>query len=458
MDTASLPRYTYSPLKKETREIRLIKLLPGISDQPLYVNLTAAPLPPPQPETSRRLTLGALRSTLPDGWEAHETLEGRYVFHCSQSEEVVWKHPDPAFDSALYDVELEIDGQKCLPCYEALSYVWGKPDKSHHVIVVDENARSPTQLQITTNLYLALMHLRVSDRTRTLWVDAVCINQEDLTERSEQVQRMAAIYAQAYRVVVWLGEEADDSKLALDRLKYIGEQGIVTKSNFGYRSPEAQEPEWYLATCDIPYPSRVWNAVFHLLGRSCFERLWIFQEIQLANSRSVLQCGFDEIPWPMFRSAVLCLKEKNQVFTPDITPLLRQVFPLCLEWRDESFPLMLNAILQRKCTDEKDFVYALLGLVPSKFAALIVPDYRLSCGEIYKGVFLKHLKYTGRLELLAFGGRGGELGAPTWTPNWLAKRQYRPNRGLATGMSPAAQQDPAMPSVSVTPPAPPSNP
>lgn len=452
MDTVSLPKYTYSPLEKETQEIRLIKLLPGISNEPLHINLTATPLLLPQPKTLRRLSLVALRSTLPDGWEAHETLEGRYVFHCSQSDEVTWDHPDPDFDAELYDTEREIDDQKPSPCYEALSYVWGKPDKSHQVIVVDENAGSHAQLQITTNLYSALMHLRAQDRARTLWVDAVCINQEDLSERSEQVQRMAAIYAQAYKVVVWLGAEADDSKLALDCLRYIGEQGIVTKSNFGYRSPEAREPDWYLATCDIPYPSRVWNAVSQLLSRAWFERLWIFQEIQLANARSVFQCGFDEIAWPMFRSAVLCLKEKNQVFTPNITPLLRQVFPLCLEWRDESFPLMLNAILQRKCTDEKDFVYALLGLVPSKFAARIVPDYRLSCGEIYKGVFLEHLKYTSRLELLAFGGRGAELGAPSWTPNWLAKRQYRPNRGLASAMSPAAQQDLAAPNNPVTSP------
>ncbi|KAL2152135.1 hypothetical protein VTH82DRAFT_5319 [Thermothelomyces myriococcoides] len=75
----------------------------------------------------------------------------------------------------------------------------------------------------------------------------------------------------------------------MDSLKYIGEQGIVTKSNFGYRSPDAKEPEWYLPNYDIPYPAQVWISVEKLLRRSWFERVWIFQEIQLANSRAVIQ-------------------------------------------------------------------------------------------------------------------------------------------------------------------------
>jgi hypothetical protein len=56
-----------------------------------------------------------------------------------------------------------------------------------------------------------------------LWVDALCINQDDIPERSEQVNKMGSIYTNARRVVLWLGEEADDSTSALTTLRSLGE-------------------------------------------------------------------------------------------------------------------------------------------------------------------------------------------------------------------------------------------
>jgi hypothetical protein len=72
---------------------------------------------------------------------------------------------------------------------------------------------------------VALQHLRLSDKTWTLWVDADCIDQDDEIEKSEQVQQMQQmrqIYARAEEVVSWLGPEADDSDLAFDWIVQFG--------------------------------------------------------------------------------------------------------------------------------------------------------------------------------------------------------------------------------------------
>lgn len=84
--------------------------------------------------------------------------------------------------------------------FEALSYVWGS-----------ENSKCPIYLDgheftVKANLYAALSHLRDQFVDRVVWVDAICINQDDKNERGRQVQSMAKINAKTSRVVVWLGE------------------------------------------------------------------------------------------------------------------------------------------------------------------------------------------------------------------------------------------------------------
>lgn len=97
--------------------------------------------------------------------------------------------------------------------YECLSYVWGDV-KDKPLIEVDG-----AELAITKNLHGALQRLRDPALDRVLWVDAVCINQDDIAERAQQVQIMAMIYAYASRVVVWLGEEVEGSSEAMEVLR-----------------------------------------------------------------------------------------------------------------------------------------------------------------------------------------------------------------------------------------------
>ena len=116
------------------------------------------------------------------------------------------------------DLEIEIFHTKKPAKYEALSYVWGPPERTD-IALVSKPAISPKPLSqlfarlrtgskpratlgITHNLAVALHHLRHSKKSRVLWIDAICINQDDLVERSAEVLEMGSIYGHAKEVIV----------------------------------------------------------------------------------------------------------------------------------------------------------------------------------------------------------------------------------------------------------------
>jgi Heterokaryon incompatibility protein (HET) len=100
------------------------------------------------------------------------------------------------------------------PYYEALSYAWGTKLASRFILVDGK------RLSVTENLFSALHHLRRKHCHRLLWVDAICIDQSNLEERSQQVQIMDNIYQNATNVIVWLGPSTPESKLALRYLDF----------------------------------------------------------------------------------------------------------------------------------------------------------------------------------------------------------------------------------------------
>lgn len=104
------------------------------------------------------------------------------------------------------------------PPYEALSYAWGgaKPPFLESGII------EGSILPISSALSTALRHLRKSSEERLLWIDAICINQNDEKERSAQVNFMGEIYACAKRVVVWIGPSEGDSERAMRFFREIG--------------------------------------------------------------------------------------------------------------------------------------------------------------------------------------------------------------------------------------------
>lgn len=101
------------------------------------------------------------------------------------------------------------------PKYECLSYAWGTDDHKRSVTI---NASS---LPVTATLHVALEHLRHASQERKIWIDAICINQRDITERNSQVAIMRKIYKNATRVVVWIGPATESSEQAMEFLEML---------------------------------------------------------------------------------------------------------------------------------------------------------------------------------------------------------------------------------------------
>jgi len=270
--------YKYSNLVDELRDIRLLFLHPGQFEDDLRVTISHVSLTEPVSPPEKRLSLRELRATLPVGWHVFETVAGRYIFEHPESDLTTWVHPDPNV-SACKQVG-EAPSITFLPRYEALSYTWGTTSNSSYLYVNSDDPKGPlSTLEIQQNLASALKHLRLTQETRTLWVDAVCINQKSIAERNTQVTRMTSIYKYACSVVAWLGPESSDSKVALAALDRIGSQTVLTKCVRRLRTPEAAHADWFQSASTLPYPEDTWHAILSVVNRSWFERVWIVQEI-----------------------------------------------------------------------------------------------------------------------------------------------------------------------------------
>lgn len=131
--------------------------------------------------------------------------------------------------------------------YEALSYTWGGKESPCSIAIEEQ------KLRITTNLYEALVRLRDRSFERIIWIDAICINQEDKKEQAQQVQLMAMIYSKAHRVLVWLGEAADDTEGAFEDIQRAADEEFPQHSNERINE----------------------NPIFNLLQRQWFQRVWV---------------------------------------------------------------------------------------------------------------------------------------------------------------------------------------
>jgi Heterokaryon incompatibility protein (HET) len=124
----------------------------------------------------------------------------------------------------LFDYSLQDLGKRT-HLYEALSYTWDGEEKPCSITIKEHN------LDVTTNLYAALLRLRDRSFERIIWIDAICINQKNSKEQGQQVQLMAMIYSKAHRVLVWLGETANDIEGALEDIQRAANEESAERLN-----------------------------------------------------------------------------------------------------------------------------------------------------------------------------------------------------------------------------------
>ena len=157
-----------------------------------------------------------------------ETSQYKYRFIFEDVTEItIWLHPVASFDPLLWHELEELPLQGFQPTFEALSYTWGTHQDPKTAFVDYQypyhSSKPNTDRHFTTpirqNLATALRALRDPNRSRTLWVDALCIDQNNQMERGSQVKHMSQIYKLAQRVVVWLGPSTSTTSIAMSTLQ-----------------------------------------------------------------------------------------------------------------------------------------------------------------------------------------------------------------------------------------------
>lgn len=260
-----------------------------------------------------------------------------------------------------------LDGDDTIP-YDALSYTWGGTHKTSTVIVNGE------ALRVTENLHSALQHLRSENVDRTLWVDAICIDQSNEKERGHQVQQMCKIYSQAEEVIVWLGQATRETNTLFESLQRLQEHSFL----YGHGHRHWDLAKWKELWLSVPKDSdsELRGGLFLLLKRPWFKRVWILQEIANAKKASIL-CGTKSIRAHTFALAPSLIGVKPQRHCRavlDIMPgHLREE-----TWWSENRDLynLLLKFRESEASDPRDQVYALLGISSdAQDTGRLRPDY-----------------------------------------------------------------------------------
>jgi hypothetical protein len=317
--------------------------------------------------------------------------------------------------------------------YEALSYLWGDPDQTLPIFVNEH------PFNVTVNLYAALSRLRDPSFELVIWVDAICINQADDTEKVCQIQSMAKTYGQANRVVVWLGEANDDSDQALEAIR-------VAPGN---------------KSTNILDKGTVLQAIIALLQRPWFRRIWVRHSIiavgltkgyiqiiqEVAAARHVIiMCGSTEIDGYAFCLGLELFKGffkdypglqgpidsvtyliRGAIFRPKYatSTLGRVSLDICLLGE------LMDMYHTHKATIRHDKVYALLGMSSDNLSkANLSPNYGVPWKELLQRLvkFLLceqiSVETWDNRELAIIKSKGGVIGqVSSVVSNWDGRQE-----------------------------------
>lgn len=288
------------------------------------------------------------------------------------------------------------------------------------------------ELTVTHNLEVALRNLRLLKETRQLWVDALCINQKDRDEKGVEVARMGLVYRHAKSVIIWLGPEADESDLAIQRLGLIArdikEQEDVLDAPQNLRlqwSSGLPGPDTYLIQESAKMQQQLaadWMAIARLLGRTWFTRLWVYQETHLATQPEVV-VGNVQLSWKAFYRAISWIRsvvgnQPQSIITNTFnhTALANLVDTWRKPGRNWSLLGILMSTRSLNCFEPRDRFFAILSFLDKASLNLdLRPDYSSPFEAVCRAWTLLSID-RGDLDILQLCS-AESTNAPSWVVN-----------------------------------------
>ncbi|KAI1151692.1 heterokaryon incompatibility protein-domain-containing protein [Nemania diffusa] len=348
------------------------------------------------------------------------------------------------------------------PAYEALSYCWGATNPQRSIVC------NGLRCNVGENLHSAFCHLRHADKERILWVDAICINQDDLGEKKDQVLLMREIYQDARRVLVWLGPAARDDGLAFDTLQRLSGYWAEVSERWAsdklsvlklgpfrdtlrelFRGAGGQlkdiedDPRFRLQTREIVALQRV-------LERAWWRRTWVIQELCLAKE-AVMVCGNATLSWEELAHGFLIAIGPGGLLTTigateeiDCCQKMYQLKTMFEEMQqgettsDASLSTSRHAAIDMltlvqmgnkfETARPHDRIYGVLGLatlhparrLSARASPSIVPDYTITAEECFQNAATAMIMDTGTLDVFMDSTYRLKQGVdlPSWVPHW----------------------------------------
>ncbi|KAL6887112.1 heterokaryon incompatibility domain-containing protein [Trichoderma evansii] len=302
--------------------------------------------------------------------------------------------------------------------YNAISYAWGKPEFSRSLEIRCDGDTS--YLRITPNVDALLRRIRASNKLRYLWIDAICLNQDDEVEKAEQIPLMGRIYEEAKSGFIWLGPDNYRTAMLFTFFREANLLPEVEKEEMAERFGSMSRR--ILRDGVNKYANIVYLTEF--FDQPWFSRRWVIQEAYLARQATVF-CGNYSIP----------LSELHKV--------ARRIQTLDLSWYQVAVMANLDRSADKHgilellwtfhkgdCLERKDRIAALFGLIPKNDRFPL--DYKTHWTDIFKQLALflfslgdKNTNFQMLLHLFEFGpiSQSEDALYPSWVPDWSRTRR-----------------------------------
>jgi hypothetical protein len=340
------------------------------------------------------------------------------------------------------------------PTYTALSYVWGNMWDNSPIFV------DGTVFLATKNLKLALQYIREAHREIVLWVDAICIDQNDTNERNHQVSLMGTLYSEAKGVIIWLGE-ADETT---DELVHVVQESGLPK--LPATDTEDYEEAWLQYKTELARTM----CLLAIVGIwPWWNRVWTVQECILPRSDPIFRCGSCIFLWERFFNVLDEAMENAQRIKPSWTtilknnPSIREMLQVKIrprmhtddqedyqmwqrmivmgslrrQWKSAQGLSLASAIrstLGRQASVPHDYIYGILGLVSTEVKDQIDMEYSSSLWPVYRNFFKAMLTQTHGpdglkiLTVISFHKETDEV--PSWLPDFSKQNNVFRHTGM----------------------------